>query len=148
VTVATDRHAIRFGAQSHSVESWHFDTERRSRTRAEIKEQPKGAGHGLFCAVEATGGLLFLAGESDMQTWLYKPRTRIRTQLEPGGQLPESPIDHGSRIPAGMSGYAARFEYELIPPTEPLLTRCTVGSQTVRTCDVTERDSENATLLP
>jgi hypothetical protein len=86
-------------------ETWHFDTERRFWTRAEIKEQPKGAGHGLFCAVEAAGGLLFLSGESDMQTWLYKPRTKIWTQLQPGGQLPESPIDHGQSASDGKSMY-------------------------------------------
>jgi len=48
---------------------------------------------------------LFLAGESDMQTWLYKPRTKIWMQLEPGGQLPESPIDHGQIASDGQSLY-------------------------------------------
>jgi hypothetical protein len=76
-------------------ETWHFDQESRSWIRVKIKVQPKLARHGMFCAVEAAGGLLFLSGESDRKTWLYQPSTKAWTQLERGTELPESPIDHG-----------------------------------------------------
>ena len=65
-------------------ETWHFDTEARTWTWVETKGQPQGASHGLLCAVEAAGGLMFLGGDSDPQTWLYEPRTTTWTQLEPG----------------------------------------------------------------
>lgn len=86
-------------------ETWHFNSESRSWTLMEIERQPNGADHGMFCAVEAAEGFLFLTGESDMQTWLYTPRTKTWRQLEPGGQLPESPFDHGQVASDGRDFY-------------------------------------------
>ena len=76
-------------------ETWHFDTEARSWTWVKTQGQPQGASHGLLCAVEAAGGLMFLGGDRRAQTWLYEPRTMTWTRLKPGGQRPEFPIDHG-----------------------------------------------------
>jgi hypothetical protein len=76
-------------------ETWHFDTEVRTWTAVEVTWQPQGARHGLLCAVEASGGLMFVGNDSDPQTWLYRPSTKTWTRLEPGGQWPEFPIDHG-----------------------------------------------------
>lgn len=84
-------------------ETWHFDTDSRSWTLIDVKGQPKGASHGLFYAVEAAGGLVFL--DDHIQTWLYKPRTKIWTQLKPGGQLPSDPIDHGQIASDGQDLY-------------------------------------------
>ena len=76
-------------------ETWHFDWKARGWTLVETKRQPQGASHGLLCAVEAAGGLMFLGGDRAAQTWLYAPRTETWTRLGPGGQSPELPIDHG-----------------------------------------------------
>ncbi len=76
-------------------ETWHFDAEARGWTLVETKLQPQGASHGLLCAVEAAGGLMFLGGDSVQQTWLHEPRTGTWTQLEAGGRTPDFPIDHG-----------------------------------------------------
>lgn len=87
-------------------ETWHFDQESRSWIRVELEVQPKLSSHGMLCAVEAAGGLLFL---SDYYfgggTWLYQPSTQAWTQLERSTRLPESPIDHGQIASNGQGLY-------------------------------------------
>ncbi len=105
-------------------ETWHFDPEARTWTWVETKGQPQGASHGLLCAVEAAGGLMFLGGDSAPQTWLYEPRTKTWTQLEPGGQPPEFPIDHGQVGSDGQHLYVlAGFGGDDVPADAGLTPR-------------------------
>lgn len=105
-------------------ETWHFDTEARTWTWVETKGQPQGARHGLLCAVEAAGGLMFLGGDSDPQTWRYEPRTKTWTRLEPGGQPPEFPIDHGQVGSDGQHLYVfAGFGGDDVPADAGLTPR-------------------------
>ncbi len=86
-------------------ETWHFDQESRSWIRVELEVQPKFASHGMLCAVEAAGGLLFLSGDFGGKTWLYQPSTQAWTQLELRARLTESPIDHGQIASDGQGLY-------------------------------------------
>jgi hypothetical protein len=92
-------HSLRKGLPD---ETWHFDQESRSWIRVEVKVQPKQSSHGMLCAVEAAGGLLFV---SDTRTWLYQPSTEVWTRLERSARLPQSPIDHGQIASDGEELY-------------------------------------------
>ena len=61
--------------------------------------------HGLLCAVEAAGGLMFLGDEDGTETWLYEPRAKKWTRLRPGGQPPTVPFDHGHIASDGLNLY-------------------------------------------
>ncbi len=82
-------------------ETWHFDSKARRWTLVESEQQPSDASHGFFCAVEATGGLLFFGFDGGPETWLYEPASKSwtlldsRTLLDVGGQRPTHPMDHG-----------------------------------------------------
>ena len=105
-------------------ETWHFDAQARSWILVETLRQPKGASHGLLCAVEAAGGLMLLGGDSDPETWQYQPRTETWTKLKTSGQPPEFPIDHGQIGSDGESLYVfGGFGGPDVPPDAGLTPR-------------------------
>jgi hypothetical protein len=81
--------------------------------------------HGFLCSVERLGGLvLFGFDGAKARTWVYRPQEEAWSLLEPKGELPERPMDHGQAASDGRHLYLlGGFGGEDVPQDAGLVPR-------------------------